>query len=116
MEGTNEGKLEMFIDKYLAESFSVGLTVLEVSSLEPCDTLYNPKENSFNRHELTRKLKDWWNLTFIEVIEETNQQKQQKYSTELKLTIAALCDLNPEERLTSEEVYQWLTHHSNVRG
>ena len=65
----------MFIDKYVAESFSVGLTALEVSSLEPCENLYNLKENSFNRHELTRKLKDWWNLTFIEVNEETNQQK-----------------------------------------
>lgn len=111
VEGTNEGKLEMFIDKYVAESFSVGLTVLEAASLEPCAPLYNPKENSFDRHQLTKKVKDWWALTFVEVNEETNEQKPQKYSTELKLTVAALLDMNPEERLTSEEVYEWLKPH-----
>ena len=101
----------MFIDKYVAESFSIGLTALEASLLEPCAPLYNPKENTFNGHELTNKMKDWWSLVFIEVDEETNHQKQQKYSNELKVTIAALCELNPEERLTSEEVYEWLKPH-----
>lgn len=95
----------MFVDKYKAESFSLGLTVVETALLEPCRKLYNPKNNFFDKYELTKILKDWWELTYEDVDEETNVAKQESYSMQLKLAVAALLDINPEERLTSEEVY-----------
>ena len=53
-------------------------------------------------------MKDWWDLTYEDTDEDTNVTKQESYSVGLKLAVAALLDANPEERLTSEEIYHWL--------
>ena len=64
IEGTKEGKTETFIDKYKAESFSIGLTVLETALLDRCSILYDPKSNIFDREELRKLLKKWWELSY----------------------------------------------------
>lgn len=46
-------------------------------------------------------MQEWWDLSFIYTDEQTSKSSKQEYSVPLKLAIAALCDINPEERLNS---------------
>ena len=55
---------ESYVDNYKAESFSIGVTLLEAALMRDMSRLYNPYTKTFDAARLDEHLKDWWILKF----------------------------------------------------
>lgn len=64
MQSIREGDTESYIDKYVAESFSIGITLLEAGIMQDISPVYNQYTFVFDENRLEIYLKDWWNLVY----------------------------------------------------
>ena len=101
VEGLREGKLHLNIDEHLAESFSIGLTMLETGGLQRAYSLYLNKK--FNKPELESMIRVWENVSIDE-----DKSKKKTYSRLLKHVVIALCEVETENRVSAQELYEWL--------
>lgn len=83
--------------------FSIGLTVLSAAMLEDFEHLYDIKNYNFNQQQLNRKLDEF--------------KVSGKYSDILKGAIANICEVNPDRRVSAEELWAFLQPHGHkIRG
>lgn len=74
-EAAREGKNENYIDKFKAESFSIGLTVLETALIRDLDSLYlQSKGFDFSRYH--GLMKEWWSFKYPHLDEATKTSTQ----------------------------------------
>lgn len=79
-----------------SEIFSIGQTLLSVAILEDLTGLADIKLHNFNEGKLQKSL---------------DQLRVSPYSEILKSTIDNMCELNPNERITSSELWSLLEPH-----
>lgn len=80
-----------------SEVFSIGATVLSAGLLDTLADVYDYKNHNFNVAAFRAKLKAW--------------AASPKYSEIFKSIILNLVDLNPENRLTAEELHAWISKY-----
>jgi hypothetical protein len=59
-----QGRVDTQVDPYIAESFSIGVTMLEAALLRSSMDLYTEKKNCFSYSLLEKVLKEFKNLNF----------------------------------------------------
>lgn len=77
--------------------FSIGLTILSAATLEDYSSLYETKNNTFDKNGLSSKL-DKFKIFSM-------------YSDILKGTVLNLCEFSPDKRLTPQELWEFLCPH-----
>lgn len=92
-----KGNLENTTNKVVSESFSIGLTLLQSGLLFSADELYSQEGRAINIVKLNQRINEWLNLQF------PNSENTAiiGYSPLLKNIVAALCQADPQHRLTS---------------
>ena len=56
METLKQGYVNRLIDKQLAESFSIGMTMLQAGTLRDLDIVYDVSKFNFNENILDRRI------------------------------------------------------------
>jgi len=79
-----------------ADTFSLGITMLEVSTLENCSYLYirNPLRISLDKMETYKKY------------------FKEKYSTSFYKTVMSMIEVNPKNRIKMSQIYDTLRPHT----
>jgi len=96
------------INKVTAESFSIGLTVLQSGLLFNAKELYNMRDMTFNSDQLNKKVVNWHNLEYS-----VENGGYRKYSPLLRNIVAGMCNPDDRERLVSLQVEELLRPYSN---
>ena len=78
-----------------SEQFAIGLTVLSAGILRDNSDLYDLKNMVFNMPEATKRMNFW--LT------------RQKYSENLRIIVAYLCNFRLSQRWNIPELWRWLS-------
>lgn len=97
-----QGTHENTTNQLIAESFSIGLTMLQAGLLFDASQLY-PSDKSFDAVQLANRLAQWASL----------QLHPESYSDLLKAFVSALCDPEPQSRTSSLLLEELLRPHLN---
>jgi serine/threonine protein kinase len=95
-------------NKVTAESFSIGLTLLQSGLLFNARELYSMAHFSLDLEKLNRHVAQWHNLEFS-----VEGGGRRKYSPLLRNIVASMCNADDRERLTSLQVEEVLRPHQN---
>lgn len=81
-----------------ADTFSLGITMLEVSTLENCSYLYirNPLRISLEKKEIYKKY------------------LKEKYSTSFYQTVLSMIEIDPKNRTKMSQIYNNLKPHATL--
>ena len=93
LEIIKNNKMESIINSIVAESFSIGLTMLHAGLLFSFASIYNLEKGEINRKLLEEKVQAWMELEFID---ENNVKTS--YSPSLKEIIRNLCIYDSQTR------------------
>jgi len=77
-----------------SEIFSIGLTLLNVATLTDFLSVYNLSHFTINLGRINEKLNEF--------------KLSRAYSDILKGVVCNLCEFDPNQRVLSEELYNWL--------
>lgn len=98
--------MQSIINSIVAESFSIGLTMLHAGLLFNFSSIYNLEKFEINKKLLEEKVQAWMDLDFVD-----DNNNRTSYSSSLKEIVRNLCIYDYQTREKSTQIFALLQPH-----